>query len=129
MDIEWAMPFKRSSPSWSRHRRLFTRCLNPTTIAKNFSIVQVAAAHRLLASFLSDPDRFEEHIKCASADIILGITYGYDIQPPNDPFVDLAEKALRISVQGLEPKFLVNVFPLSRSSPRNVCSYFTHDII
>jgi len=113
MDVGWAMSFKRYSPSWNRHRRLFTRSLNPTAISKTFSIVQVSATHRLLAAFVSDPSHFKKHLKNASADIILGITYRYNIQPLNDPVVDLAESALILTAEGIRPKYLVNVLPIS----------------
>ena len=115
IDVEWSLTFKLYTPTWKRHRRLFTQCLNHGG-ARLFLHQQVSATHTLLRSLLHDPTELRGHLKHAAANFILDVTYGYKVKPVNDPFVELAERAMCLVNQGLSPgAYLVNVFPWRES--------------
>lgn len=50
--------------------------------------------------------------------IILQITYGLEVQPAGDPFIDVAERAIEGSlVASIPGNFLVNSFPILKYVP------------
>lgn len=114
MDGDWAFPNKGYNKSWKQHRKLFTQHINPTAVRDVFSRIQIYAIHALLRNLISDPAHFEQHILHSSASIILGVAYGYEVRPQNDPLVKLAELTSRQVTEGLHPKYLVNVLPECR---------------
>jgi hypothetical protein len=115
MDANWSFALKSYTPSWKRHRRIFTQILNPVA-ARVFLQQQVTTTHTLLRLLLHDPTELKAHVRHAAANIILGIAYGYEVQPVNDPLVKLADRSLFQSGQGISPgKYLVNVFPWRES--------------
>jgi hypothetical protein len=116
MDSGWTFIVKPYSGTWRRHRRLFTQHLNLTS-APTFFDKQTTAAHTLLRSLLRTPTELQAHVRHAAADTILGIAYGYDIKPKDDPFVELAERMIKTVSQGVRPGgYMVNVFPWCESS-------------
>jgi len=117
MDQGWNFVMKRYSVVWRRHRRLFSQHLNATS-ARAFFDKQTTAIHILLRSLLSSPTEFEMHLKHASAGIILGIVYGYDVEPVNDRFVALAEQMVETVTKAVNPgAYMVNVFPSLKYIP------------
>jgi len=112
MDAGFAFTAMRFSPRWKRHRRLFTRHMNPTAVNKVFSAKQVSSINLLLRLLLSDPAQLKKHLMNVSANLILGVAYGYDVEPGTDPLVPLVEKAMADLTEGFQPKFLVNLFPI-----------------
>jgi hypothetical protein len=50
--------------------------------------------------------------------IILAAAYGIDVQPSNDPFVEIAEKAIRaFSIGGRPGAYLVDSIPILKYVP------------
>ena len=115
MDAEWSLALKSYTLTWKRHRRLFTQYLNQTG-ARSLVDQQVSATHTLLRSLLHDPIELRDHLKHAAASFILGIAYGYKVQPVNDPIVELAERTTYLVTKGVSPgAYLVNFFPWRES--------------
>ena len=115
MDVEWSLALKSYTPTWKRHRRLFTQYLNHSG-ARSFVDQQVSATHTLLKSLLHDPTELKSHLKHAAANFILDIAYGYKVQPVNDPIVELAERTTYLVAKGISPgAYLVNFFPWRES--------------
>ena len=115
MDAEWSLAFKSYTPTWKRHRRLFTQFLNHGG-ARSFVHQQVSATHTLLRSLLHDPTELKGHLKHAAGNFILDIAYGYKVQPVNDPIVEIAERTTYLVTKGVSPgAYLVNVFPCRES--------------
>jgi hypothetical protein len=53
-----------------------------------------------------------------AADIILSVAYGIQIQPENDPYVDLAERVLKILERAATPgSYLVDTIPALKYVP------------
>ncbi|KIJ57257.1 hypothetical protein M422DRAFT_149188 [Sphaerobolus stellatus SS14] len=117
MDTGWAFPAMRYSKRWKRHRRLFTHHLNPTTITQVFSERQMSAARMLLRLLVSNPNTLKKNLMYVSANLLLGIAYGYTVQSGHDPIVELAEEAMAKTTNGFQPKYLVNVFPIMKYIP------------
>ncbi|KIJ36111.1 hypothetical protein M422DRAFT_261659 [Sphaerobolus stellatus SS14] len=44
-----------------------------------------------------------------SANLLLGIAYGYTVQSGHDPIVELAEETMAKLTNGFQPKYLVNI--------------------
>ena len=116
MDMGWAFAIKRyHSSNWKSQRRLFSQLLNPTT-AHTFLHRQLTTTHTLLRSLLDAPAELDAHMKHAVANIILGIAYGYDVRPTNDPYVEIADRVTLHIGQGVSPgKYLVNALPWRES--------------
>ncbi|KAJ7618737.1 cytochrome P450 [Roridomyces roridus] len=79
-------------------RRLFNEHLN-INASHNFRPQQRAAAHSL------------------AGEIIIPITYGLDVQPSNDPYVDLAEKTTHQTNPGVSGGFLIDFLPFLKYIP------------
>ncbi|THU97021.1 cytochrome P450 [Dendrothele bispora CBS 962.96] len=102
------------------HRRLQHRLLGTPAACKAFHSHVELEMHRFLKRLLADPEskRLKEHIRKTAGSIILRISHGYQVQETNDPFVDLAEKAVQQLVQAINPAtFFVNVVPALRHLP------------
>ncbi|KIJ57253.1 hypothetical protein M422DRAFT_149956 [Sphaerobolus stellatus SS14] len=117
MDAGWSFPAMRYSKRWKRHRRLFTHHLNPTAITQVFSERQMSAARMLLRLLVSNPNTLKKNLMYFSANLLLGIAYGYTVQSGHDPIVELAEETMAKLTEGFQPKYLVNVFPIMKYIP------------
>lgn len=101
----------RYNARWKRHRRLFAQYLNPTAM-KAYSERITAAAHTLLRNLLIDSTSLHRSLKHAIGSILLGVVYGYEVLPEDDPFVKLAEDTVILTTHAISPgTFLVNVIP------------------
>ncbi|KIJ57255.1 hypothetical protein M422DRAFT_238853 [Sphaerobolus stellatus SS14] len=117
MDAGWFFSIARYSKRWKRHRRLFTQYVNPTTITQVFAERQTSSVHMLLGLLLSSPENLKKNLTHASANLILGITYGYTVQSGHDPVVAVAEEVIVKVNEGVNPKYLVNLLPILKYVP------------
>ncbi|KAF9267146.1 cytochrome P450 [Marasmius fiardii PR-910] len=98
-------------------RRLFQQEFNPIA-AERFQPLEIKVAHTFLRRLLDDPESFLVHIRHLAASIILGIAYGIDVLPENDPYVAAAERALESLGRGIAPgAFLVESLPVLKYVP------------
>ncbi|KIJ57218.1 hypothetical protein M422DRAFT_148860 [Sphaerobolus stellatus SS14] len=117
MDAGWSFANMRYSKRWKRHRRLFTQYVNPTTITQIFAERQTSSVRMLLGLLLSSPENLKSHLMHASANLILGITYGYTVQSGHDPVIAVAEEVMVKVNEGVNPKYLVNLLPILKYVP------------
>lgn len=111
MHLDWAFPLMKYDARWKRHRRLFTQYLNPIAM-EAYSDRMMTAAHALLRNILADSTSFHRYLRHALSSIFLGVVYGYEVLPENDPFVKLAEDTAILTSQAVRPgTFLVNIIP------------------
>ena len=110
MNASWAFPLMRYNHKWKKYRRLFMQYLGPSG-ARAFHGRQAKSTHILLRTLLDDQRRYGDHLKYAAASIVLGIAYGFDIQPQGDPHLELGIRMSQNTAEGLGTGFLVNVFP------------------
>ncbi|KAG7085605.1 hypothetical protein E1B28_003156 [Marasmius oreades] len=102
---------------WRAQRRLFQQEFHPTA-AERFQPLELQVAHNLVRRLLDDPENFPTHIRHLAASTILGIAYGIEVLPENDPHVAAAERALESLGQGIAPgAFLVESIPALKYVP------------
>lgn len=80
---------------WKKLNTQFHRELQPSALTTCLKPCALAAARRLLVDLLSSPDDFETHFIQMTARTILSSTYGIDAKLKGDPFVALAERAMK----------------------------------
>jgi hypothetical protein len=112
MGVGFMIGIKRYSREWKFYRRLFTQHINPTSPLPSFARTQAISTNRMLKLILQNPQNLREYLFYCSACTILSIAYGYDVQVTHDPLVRLADKALQMTGEGIQPKWLPNIFPL-----------------
>ncbi|KAJ7221702.1 cytochrome P450 [Mycena pura] len=100
------------------HRRLFHEVFNAVA-AQSFRPKEREVCHELLYDFLQKPDHdVLGHLRHMAAKIVMSVAYGIDVLPSNDPYVDLAEKAVDGLVTAVVPgRFLVDSIPLLKYVP------------
>ncbi|KAI0033059.1 cytochrome P450 [Vararia minispora EC-137] len=94
LSFDWAIGFIPYGPKWRAMRRVFHTYFHPAA-AKTYEPLETQAVHRLLRNLLDKPRDFRKHTRHMAGQVILRIAYGIDVLPQNDPFVELAEKALQ----------------------------------
>ncbi|KAK7048443.1 cytochrome P450 [Favolaschia claudopus] len=116
---EWDFTFgmKPHGERWRQERRLFHQHFRRDAIP-NYHPIQLKKTHGFLRNLLLTPEDFIDHIKTLSAGMIMAVVYGYEIEPANDPFVQLAEDGVRAFSDLVQPgAFLVNTLPFLQYLP------------
>ncbi|KAF8997759.1 cytochrome P450 [Cyathus striatus] len=103
---------------WRAHRRLFTQYLHPIKTEIN-QPREIEYLRVLLKNFLEDPDNFLSHVRRMSASIAVSSVYGLKVTSEDDPYVTVAERALKTLNDLLSPtgSYLVETFPLLKMVP------------
>lgn len=101
--IEWLTVLLHYGAELRSHRKLFRHALQAESSLRQRE-VYLNRARFLLASLLHDPERVEAHIQSFVAAIVMGITYGYEVQPENDPYVSVVLELNGILSKGLTPE-------------------------
>ncbi|KAH0579193.1 hypothetical protein H2248_003345 [Termitomyces sp. 'cryptogamus'] len=76
-----------------RHRRLLHQELNATN-ATHFHPYELKATYGLLRALLDTPDDLESDLRQMAGETIMGWTYGLEIKPKNDLYVETAAAGL-----------------------------------
>ncbi|KAF8193878.1 cytochrome P450, partial [Mycena galopus ATCC 62051] len=90
--FHWHFGFMRYGPRWKEHRRVLMQQFQPSAVLLHRP-VELEATKILLQRFLDSPAKYERHFRHMAATIILSAAYGIDVQPEDDPYVDISEKA------------------------------------
>ncbi|KAF8661214.1 hypothetical protein AX16_001494 [Volvariella volvacea WC 439] len=94
-----------------------SQSFRPSVVAKFQPHIR-KSTHTLLQNLAMRPNNFEYYIRHMAAELILLITYGIQVQPENDPLVQLAERALTTLTENTVPgKWLVDAFPWLKYVP------------
>ncbi|KAF8145740.1 cytochrome P450 [Mycena galopus ATCC 62051] len=102
---------------WRIHRRLFNQQFNMVASSSFFG-AQRTAAHSLLRRLLSNPAAFRDHLKQMAGEVIISATYGIDVQAVDDPYVALAEEAIKsLSNARVPGRFIVDSIPILKYVP------------
>ncbi|KAK0465859.1 cytochrome P450 [Desarmillaria tabescens] len=109
------MPY---GPRFCDSRRRVRQVLGTNASFKQFLPVVELEAHQFLKRISADPEELFRHIRKMNVANIMQISYGYEIQEENDPFVKLADQATHHFALSTTPgAFLVNVIPILRHIP------------
>ncbi|KAK1226584.1 hypothetical protein PQX77_010424 [Marasmius sp. AFHP31] len=102
---------------WKNCRRLFHQEL-PLNKSSGHEPQELKVNRRLLKNILRDPKNYRGHLQHMTGSLIIGVTYGHDVQGRDDPVLKVAEGALAALTHALNPgTFLVDAFPALRYVP------------
>ncbi|KAF5335634.1 hypothetical protein D9758_014794 [Tetrapyrgos nigripes] len=115
--MSWNIAFMRYGDFWRAGRKVFRQELNPRALVTYRSSITLAT-QKLLLLLLDKPDDFLKHLRYMAGTTILSIAYGIDVQPENDPFIDIAEKALQsVAFTVSSGSYLVDQLPVLKHIP------------
>ncbi|KAJ7596168.1 cytochrome P450 [Mycena floridula] len=117
MCFYWDTAHLKYSDWWRIHRKTFHQHFQPRAVIA-YQPVQLKATSDLLRQLSETPDKFAAHVRRHAGGIILKVTYGYDIKPVDDEYVQLADEAIRRLSQAMNPgSFLVDFLPILKYVP------------
>ncbi|KAJ7498244.1 cytochrome P450 [Mycena galericulata] len=117
MGWDFGIGFMKYGDRWRAHRKMFHEAFN-VGASKRFHPQQRVAAHEFLRRISHDPENVMGHLRHVNASLILNVTYGINVLSSNDPYIDLAEKAMHgLSVASIPGAFLVDTIPALKYVP------------
>ncbi|KAH9970772.1 cytochrome P450 [Russula compacta] len=125
MGWEWFLPAARYGEPWRQGRKVLDRSLGPRALAA-YRSVQEDKVHMLLTRMLGSPHEWEAHIEFMQGDLILAMTYGYEVRGPDDRKVESVKQMSELAVATALPgALLVNDLPFLWHIPEWLpwCSY------
>ncbi|TBU24926.1 cytochrome P450, partial [Dichomitus squalens] len=113
----WHFLFMDYGDDWRERRRVFHQFFH-SNASVGYRPRELKVARELLSRLLESPDDFMTHLRHMAGSLILGVTYGIDVQPSNDPYIATAETALHaISMAGNAGAYLVDYIPILKYVP------------
>ncbi|KAJ7052941.1 cytochrome P450 [Mycena amicta] len=109
----WSFNFGFMKYGLRKCRRIFDHDFNADAVKKYHS-KETAACHNLLRRLVDDPEdcNIVHHLRHMAGEVIMSAAYGITVLPENDPYVKLAEDAVRTMVYASLPgRFLVDSVP------------------
>ncbi|KAI0743064.1 cytochrome P450 [Daedaleopsis nitida] len=114
---DWHFVFMGYGDDWRERRRVFHQYFHPNA-AVNYRPRSLKVARELLRRLLESPDDFMVHLRYMAGSLILGVAYGIDVQPKDDPYIATAETALHaMSMAGNAGAYLVDYIPILKHVP------------
>ncbi|KAH9970773.1 cytochrome P450 [Russula compacta] len=111
MGWEWFLPTAKYGEPWRQGRKVLDRSLGPRATAA-YRPVQEVKARVLLTRILASPDEWEAHIELLQGDLILAMTYGYEVRGREDRMVEVPREMTELgSATVLPGALLVNDLP------------------
>ncbi|KAJ7490114.1 cytochrome P450 [Mycena galericulata] len=109
----------RYGPRFKEYRKLIGRVIGTRSSIEKFYPAEEYQANMFLKRVLDNPVAFDSATRKTAAAMVLHITYGYKIKEAgNDPFVDLADKAMLEFSEIMRPgSFLIEVLPILKYVP------------
>ncbi|KAI9452763.1 cytochrome P450, partial [Lactarius psammicola] len=92
--MSWNIAFLPYGPRWRTWRKVFHEHFHPQA-TRQYLPRELKATRQLLVNLLRTPNDYRDHLRFMSGQIIMGIAYGIDIAPRDDPYISLAERALQ----------------------------------
>ncbi|KAG1833631.1 cytochrome P450 [Suillus subalutaceus] len=101
-----------------QYRKNIHRVIGSRAAVDTYSQVEEDETRRFLKNVMTKPDQLQEHIRHTAGAIILRISHGYKVKENNDPFVDLADRAMAQASQATAPgAFMVDIMPFLAKVP------------
>ncbi|THH33486.1 hypothetical protein EUX98_g687 [Antrodiella citrinella] len=112
----WGIAFRRYGTGWRDTRKAFHLEFHPSAV-KRFRPVEEQSTREFLQNLLVDPADFMVHIRHLAGTTIMKVSFGIDVKPRDDPFIEIGERAIEaVSATGNAGVYMVDMFPL--------CGYF-----
>ncbi|TFK32635.1 OrdA protein [Crucibulum laeve] len=100
------------------YRKHFAQYIGSGNPIQNLHPLIELESHKFLKRVLADHTDLLQHLRKLAGGIILGLTYGYEVQENQDPFVNLIEHANdNFNVASVPGNFLVDFFPVLLQLP------------
>ncbi|RXW22027.1 hypothetical protein EST38_g3853 [Candolleomyces aberdarensis] len=119
MGWDFNFGFRYYGDYWRKHRRLAQTSLQATAI-KQYRPHLAQATRKLLKRLLDERDdgNLIPHLRQLTAETILSVAYGIEIQQENDPYIKLSEAANQGAIiAGVPGAFLVDTIPILKYVP------------
>jgi cytochrome P450 len=117
MEWHWQLPLARFGEYWLQARNLLDRGLRPGAVT-TYRPMQQARARVLLTRLLATPNQLKAHVELFQGELILDMTYGYEVKGRQDRKLDvsrqLSEFGNKIPTSAM---LLLNAFPFMRYIP------------
>ncbi|KIP12381.1 hypothetical protein PHLGIDRAFT_124262 [Phlebiopsis gigantea 11061_1 CR5-6] len=114
-DLNVAM--QQYGDKWREHRRIVHQQFHIGSLAKYHTVLS-DESRKLLRRLLQTPERFIEHTKHLAASVIFKVTFGFETQENNDPWIATADEAMKTFDEvGIVGTYLVDLFPFLRYLP------------
>ncbi|KZT68589.1 cytochrome P450 [Daedalea quercina L-15889] len=114
---DWHFVFMGYGNRWRERRRVFHQYFHPSA-AMQHRPRALRGARFLLNCLLDAPDDFMGHLRHMAGSLIIGVAYGLEVQPKDDPYVATAERALHaMAMAGNAGSFLVDSIPMLKYVP------------
>ncbi|KAG6885227.1 hypothetical protein C0993_004634 [Termitomyces sp. T159_Od127] len=108
----------RYGPYFRMLRKHFARHLGTPTIVEQHNTLVEYETRRFLRRTLADTTNLNDNLRRLAGGIIMQLTYGYEVQEGEDPFVTLIQGANDNFSAAIVPgAFLVDVFPALKYLP------------
>ncbi|KAG2156217.1 cytochrome P450 [Suillus clintonianus] len=100
------------------YRKNFHRIIGTRAAIDTYHPIEEIETHRFLKRVLAKPDQLQAHVRHTAGAIILRISYGYEVIENDDPFVEIADRALDQFSQCVAPSaFMVDNMPFLAKVP------------
>ncbi|GJE87610.1 cytochrome P450 [Phanerochaete sordida] len=117
MGWDWLFSSMPYTPWWRKHRALFQQHFNANNLPK-FKAIMLREAHALLRNLMKDPDELFHHVRRSSIAIVMMLSYGHQIAPEGDMYVNIADKALSgLAQAGIFGTYMVDYIHLLKYIP------------
>ncbi|KAI0371752.1 cytochrome P450 [Pilatotrama ljubarskyi] len=102
---------------WKESRKMARQEFHSTPV-KRFRPVEVKSTYRFLRSLQQNPDDLMDNLRHLAGATIMSIGYDIEVQPRDDPFVQIAEDAVgSIAATTNAGSYLVDVIPILKYVP------------
>ena len=97
------------------YRKNFARVIGSRAAMESYHPIEESETHRFLQRVLAKPAELSQHVRHTAGAIILRISHGYQVKEHQDPFIDLADRAVdQFSKSTATGAFMVDVMPACR---------------
>ncbi|KAH9039825.1 cytochrome P450 [Lactarius pseudohatsudake] len=116
MDTDWVFSLSRTGKYWREGRRLLDRSLRPGATALHRHLIE-EKTRAFLSQLLATPMAFRKHLHLLQGNIVMRLTYGYDLKENDDMLVP-PKRVIEIMTRFVLPgAALVNHLPFLRRLP------------
>ncbi|KAG2153775.1 cytochrome P450 [Suillus bovinus] len=113
-----ALGFLSYGDRFRNYRKNIHRIMGSHAAIDVYQPIEEIEVRRFLKRVVAQPEQLNAHIRHTAGAIILRISYGYEVKDNNDPFVDLAGRAMHQFSRCTETgAFMVDIMPWLANVP------------
>ncbi|KAJ7176250.1 cytochrome P450 [Mycena crocata] len=117
MGWDFSMGFMKYGDLWRSHRKMVHDAFNVRAVHQ-FSPQVRAVTHAVLRRIVDRPNDIMEHFRHLAGALVMRVTYGIEVQPYEDPYINLAKDAMHgVAIASIPGTFLVDTIPAMKYIP------------